>query len=221
MRVPPPSRMIAEIERLESEASWDRRHRELGLLTPGRDRSLNDHDNHALYLTTLGQLLTIIGPYSSEVAPLEVLDAGCGKGFFSENLARCGHQVVAVDPSPTALASVSRPLLATYRQSTIAQFLWPGQFDVVCAIDVMFYIRDDDEWAESVRSLASFVRFPGQLIVVDHNKAARRESGDHMVHRPPQSYQALLGPIGFHHVTKPGYQSPDNLKTFHVYENFL
>jgi 2-polyprenyl-3-methyl-5-hydroxy-6-metoxy-1,4-benzoquinol methylase len=216
---PPTPRMAAQIERLESETTWDRRHRELGLFTSRGDRGSIDHDTQALYFTRLGQLLTVIGPYSSATAPLEVLDAGCGEGFFSESLARCGHQVVAFDPSAAALASVSRPPMATYRQSTIEQFHWPGQFDVVCAIDVLPHIRDHDEWAESVRSLASFVRFPGQLIIIDPNEAPGKRSKDFMEHRSSASYLALLNPSGFRLASKLEYLSPDNLNWVHVYEN--
>ena len=50
----------------------------------------------------------------------------------------------------------------------------------------MFHILDDDEWAESVKALASFVRFPGQLIITDHNEGSRKELGDYIVHRAPR-----------------------------------
>ena len=45
--------MVAQIEPLETQAFWDRRHRELGSLTSGGDRGLTDLDNQAFYFTRL------------------------------------------------------------------------------------------------------------------------------------------------------------------------
>ena len=45
---------------------------------------------------------------SSDGSPLEVLDIGGGTGGFAVGVAELGHQVVVVDPSPDALATLAR-----------------------------------------------------------------------------------------------------------------
>lgn len=44
----------------------------------------------------------------SQRAPLHILDAGGGTGGFAVPLARLGHRVTVVDPSPDSLASLER-----------------------------------------------------------------------------------------------------------------
>lgn len=49
-----------------------------------------------------------IGSPLGEVAGLDVLDLGCGTGYFSAWLARRGARPVALDPTPAQLATVRR-----------------------------------------------------------------------------------------------------------------
>lgn len=53
--------------------------------------------------------------------PLKVLDVGCGEGAFSQRIARQGHQVVGIDPSPAALAA-AESLTSDQRQTLALRF---------------------------------------------------------------------------------------------------
>lgn len=191
-------------ELLSSEqvsAYWDQRHGSKAALASGGNVHLSEPANEIFYATRLGRLLTLIGDGNSEVAPLQILDAGCGKGWFAKQMAGFGHQVDAIDGSPeairtaTAADTTTRP--ATYAVSTLSQWR-PGRFyDVVYCIDVLFHITDDDEWAASVTNLGEHVRLGGLAIFADWDVAERRVLGAYQVVRARSAYDDLLTSLGF------------------------
>lgn len=92
-------------------------------------------------------------PSSFEEAALRhvsgrVLDLACGLGNLSLAAARAGHEVVAVDASPTAIEHVSAAARAENLpidavRADLEQYEIPGTFDTVVAIGIlMFFARD-------------------------------------------------------------------------------
>jgi magnesium-protoporphyrin O-methyltransferase len=78
-----------------------------------------------------------------------VLDAGCGTGAMTEELARRGAEVVAIDISPQLVDIAERRIPeALHGQITFTSgdMLSPdlGSFDHVMAMDSMIYYTDDD-----------------------------------------------------------------------------
>ncbi|NUP34683.1 MAG: methyltransferase domain-containing protein, partial [Streptomycetaceae bacterium] len=66
-------------------------------------------------------------------AALDVLDTGGGTGNFAVPLARLGHRVTVVDPSPDALAALERRAAEAGVTDRVAAFQGDAQalFDVV------------------------------------------------------------------------------------------
>ena len=62
---------------------WDRRHKQVDDLRSGGHIGYDAGSNGILYAVRLGKLITIIGDLTHSSAPLRVLDAGCGKGWFA------------------------------------------------------------------------------------------------------------------------------------------
>jgi SAM-dependent methyltransferase len=181
----------------EAVSYWDKRHLAGGALHSGGDMSFDEPANHIFYALRLGLLVDIIGHQSSPDAPLFVLDAGCGKGWFSRRLAGFGHQVDAIDPSDSALAICrERGGGPRYFESTLSGWRSRWLYDVVKATDVLFHIMDDDEWAASVRNLASLVRVGGRLIVADWGKEGDLVVSNYLVVRGRGRYLPLLAECG-------------------------
>lgn len=78
-----------------------------------------------------------------------VLDAGCGTGAMSEELARRGAEVVGVDISPNLIDIAARrvdPALAgqiRFHAGDMTDAAW-GRFDHVIAMDSLIYYRGPD-----------------------------------------------------------------------------
>ena len=84
--------------------------------------------------------------------PLRVLDLGGGTGGLAVALAEQGHTVTVVDPSPDALASLSRRVAESDAASrisavqgdadTLAGTVEPGSIDLLCCHGTLEYVED-------------------------------------------------------------------------------
>ena len=93
------------LSREEAIRYWDDRHRSLGDLRSGGHIGLSEAANEIFYRVRLGKLLELIGNLNAPNEPMFVLDAGCGKGRFSRELAACGFCVDGIDASDAAIAA--------------------------------------------------------------------------------------------------------------------
>jgi 2-polyprenyl-3-methyl-5-hydroxy-6-metoxy-1,4-benzoquinol methylase len=174
-------------------AYWDQRHRCESDLRSGGDLSYDEATNEMFYARRLGLLLDIIGPHSSPIAPLFMLDAGCGKGWFSRRLASFGHRVDGIDASEAAIAHCrARGGGPRYHHSALDDWTSPWLYDVVISVDVAFHILDDDQWRRSVTNLAALVRLAGRLVVSDWCGPGVRAYGNYQLVRGRDRYLPQL-----------------------------
>lgn len=102
-----------------------------------------------------------------EQRPLDVVDLGGGTGGLAIDVARRGHHVTVVDPSPDALASLERRLADDHLEGTVAgrqgdasdlvALLGPASVDVVLCHRVLEVVDDP----AAVLSDAAAVLRPG------------------------------------------------------------
>jgi SAM-dependent methyltransferase len=190
---PPAALLSAE----QAAAYWDARHRKESALRSGGDMTFDERGNHMFYLVRLAALLDVIGHQSDPIAPLFVLDAGCGKGWFSRELARFGHMVDGIDMSESALAYCRREGGGPrYFQSALSTWHNPWLYDAVASVDVAFHILDNDEWERSMVNLASLVRLGGRLIVADWGERGDHVYGNYQIVRGRDRYLPLMATCG-------------------------
>lgn len=101
---------------------------------------------------------------------LDVLDTGGGTGSFAVPVARLGHRVTVVDPSPDALFALERraaeagvtPLVRAVQgdTQTLVDAVAPGSMDAVLCHGVLEVVDDP---AEALGDLAATLR-PGGLL---------------------------------------------------------
>jgi 2-polyprenyl-3-methyl-5-hydroxy-6-metoxy-1,4-benzoquinol methylase len=203
----------------EARRFWDRRHAAESLLRSGGDIGLTEADNVIFYQVRLGLVLSALAGRSPLPPQYRVLDAGCGKGWFSRQLADCGLTVHGIDTSPSAIEFAERSGGGpTYEVAALADVRPRRAFDAVICVDVLFHILDDDEWRESVLNLASVVQRGGRLVVADTTGVERKTLGSYMVHRPLTMYDELLIIRGFEHRETLAYHFRNNPLGLHVYE---
>lgn len=202
----------------EASRYWDERHQRTKGLRSGGDMGYDERTNDLFYALRLGRLIDAIGDKIDLRAPLYVLDAGCGEGWFARAFARFGHRVDAIDLSPTALAKARRlgggP---RYAQSSLAGWRSPYLYDVVYSIDVLFHIMDDQDWESSIRNLAAHVRLAGRMILVDWGEEERRVWSDYQVTRARSSYLRLAEQLGLRDDGFRPYNFRDSKVGLHVF----
>jgi 2-polyprenyl-3-methyl-5-hydroxy-6-metoxy-1,4-benzoquinol methylase len=118
------------------------------------DLLIREHD---LYANTKYQIL--LGHLAGRQG-LRVLNAGCGSGELSLQLAAAGHRVLGIDPDSDyirlARANAERAgvVNCSFAVSSIEDFQTDETFDCVVATDVLEHIADDE---------AAFARLVGLL----------------------------------------------------------
>jgi SAM-dependent methyltransferase len=93
----------------------------------------------------------------------EVLDVGCGPGWLSELLARCGYSVTGIDISPdmveiareriAALGEVGEGIeaRAEFHAMPVRELPWSSRFDAAILYDTMHHFDNETETLEVIR----------------------------------------------------------------------
>jgi SAM-dependent methyltransferase len=93
----------------------------------------------------------------------QVLDVGCGPGWLSEFLARCGYSVTGVDISPDMIEIANERVAAVgeiaegieaqaeFHAMAIREMPWSSRFDAAILYDAMHHFDDELETLEVIR----------------------------------------------------------------------
>jgi 2-polyprenyl-3-methyl-5-hydroxy-6-metoxy-1,4-benzoquinol methylase len=140
--------------------------------------------------------------------PARVLDAGCGDGYVSAQLARRGHRVIGVDASPSAIGFAStlvpsaRFAVGDLRDLTLS-LDGEERFDVAMLVEVIEHVPIEDQ--ERVLRELRGVLEPGGRLIVTVPTTNRPLIEWHYKHYSLADLTALLEAGGFA-VEEVGYQ---------------
>jgi SAM-dependent methyltransferase len=100
-----------------------------------------------------------------------ILDVGCGEGAFTRYLVGCATEVTGIDASRTAIRR-ARHLVprATFHYCTLEAFSSDQVFDVVLAVDVLYYVQSISRAVERLLSL-------GRSVIVSYTHRERHRLG--------------------------------------------
>jgi SAM-dependent methyltransferase len=114
----------------------------------------------------------------------QVLDVGCGPGWMSEYLARCGYWVTGIDISPDMVriaaqrvAAIEGPIgaglepQAEFHAMHVREMPWRSRFDAAILYDTMHHFDDELETLRVIRTTL----VPGGLLYL--HEGARPEPG--------------------------------------------
>lgn len=183
----------------EATAFWDDRHKTVGELRSGGDKAFTHEQNEIFYALRLGRLIDVLGLAEDPPRQLFLLDAGCGKGYFSSAMARFGHRVDGIDSSEHAIGLCTQRagVRERYAVSLLADWAPAELYDGVYCVDVAFHIMEDEAWEASMRNLASLVRHGGVLVVADHDSDEDHVWGSYQKTRAARRYDELFAEHGF------------------------
>ena len=149
--------------------------------------------------------------------PLEALDAGCGTGFLSFELAARGHRVTGVDFAPAMLAearrkAAERSVSVRFEKADAEQLPFPSHsFDLAISRHVLWTLplpeAAIDEWIRVLRPGGRLVVVDGQFdpgFLIEPSQNARSSAeyaaiGERLPFlggRPREEIEALFGAHG-------------------------
>jgi 2-polyprenyl-3-methyl-5-hydroxy-6-metoxy-1,4-benzoquinol methylase len=174
---------------------WDARHREHGDGLRGVGCVLLDEAGNSRDYDTKWAHVCGVLERELERGARRILDAGCGVGWFTEQLSMIGFTDVKAFDFSAAAAAQAREKAPSARVSVSAleDFRSDRRYDVVMCIDVLFHVVDDERWSHAVSNLASLVAPGGALLVQDSIAATGEEQpAPHVRIRPVERYRSLL-----------------------------
>lgn len=158
-----------------------------------------------------------------------VLDAGCGTGYFTRQLARQGNPTQAIEHDAT-LANFAQGLLAReglaaqVRQMSLGtgQLAALGQYDRVICMDVLEHIEDD---SAAIADLRDALTSDGLLLISVPSMPALYGERDkfigHFRRYSPASLRALAQGAGLHIIEGPRYWNALGVPPYWFYEKLL
>jgi SAM-dependent methyltransferase len=134
----------------------------------------------------------------------QVLDVGCGPGWLSEFLARCGYSVTGVDISPdmvgiardraAAIGEIGEGIeaQAEFHAMPVRQMPWSSRFDAAILYDTMHHFDDELETLEVIRRTL----VPGgQLFIHEGVLPPRGSEGEQNLLAEMERYGTLESPF--------------------------
>ncbi len=147
-------------------------------------------------------LSAVLAEADSSGAGLDVVDAGGGTGGFAVPLARAGHRVTVVDPSPDSLAALQRRAAEGALDGRVTglqgdlddlpQLVAAGSVDLLLCHSVLEVVDDP---AQALAAASGVLRPGGRLSLLVANRAAAvlaRALAGH----PDEAARALTDPTG-------------------------
>jgi SAM-dependent methyltransferase len=135
----------------------------------------------------------------------QVLDLGCGPGWLSEFLARCGYWVTGVDVSEDMVriarervAAVTQPIgegieaLAEFHAMSVSEMPWTERFDAAILYDAMHHFDDE---VETLRLIRRTLVPDGRIFIHEGVRPAPGSEGERILVSEMQKLGTLESPF--------------------------
>ena len=135
----------------------------------------------------------------------QVLDVGCGPGWLSEFLARCGYAVTGVDVSEDMveiarerITAIDRPIaqgvepLAEFHVLPVLDLPWRNRFDAAVLYDAMHHFHDE---VETLRAIRRTLAPGGRVFIHEGVRPAPGSEGEEELVAEMEQYGTLESPF--------------------------
>jgi SAM-dependent methyltransferase len=196
---------------------WEQRHAALDPWRSGGDRGLGAAENREFYFYRLGRIIEMLRRHVGIERGLRILDAGSGRGHFTDALVHCGHDVIGIDTSESAVAWAQEAYGPHFVVAGLDRYRSPHLFEAIVCIDVLFHILDDGRWRAALHNLSRLAQTESSIILTDVLPAERYTISNYIVHRSEGEYDDVLRGLDFQRAERAPYDFGANSNQFVVY----
>lgn len=181
---------------------WNKRlDKEFSLRGVGHTVFSNSY-NRWLYARKDRMLKQVFAGFPDQLSGKQVLDIGCGTGFFIQRYMHQGAEVSGIDISRKSIAELGKKYPgSSFRELNIssADGNLPGRyFDIINMWDVMYHIVDDRGFEQACANIASMSREGTRFVVTDlFSSDEVIRPAEHVAFRTRRDYESALGKFGF------------------------
>jgi 2-polyprenyl-3-methyl-5-hydroxy-6-metoxy-1,4-benzoquinol methylase len=135
----------------------------------------------------------------------QVIDVGCGPGWLSEFLARCGYWVTGIDVSEDMirvarkrLARIDRSIgaglepIAEFHAFPASELKWTGRFDAAILYDAMHHLDDE---VETLRAIRRSLVPGGHMFIHEGVRPERGSEGERRLIAEMEEFGTLESPF--------------------------
>lgn len=158
--------------------------------------------NHWLYARKDRMLKQVFAGLPGSLTGQQVLDIGCGTGFFVQRYLDQQANVTGVDISRKSITELGRKHPdSSFRELNISApdgRLADRNFDIINMWDVMYHIVDDRGFEQACANIASMSREGTRFVVTDlFESDGVIRPAEHVAFRTRREYADALGRFGF------------------------
>jgi SAM-dependent methyltransferase len=191
---------LNEVSKLNKYANpglyWEERLSKNFDLTGVGHAGLGPAYNSRIYQARIDALKKAINALGITFSESNVLETGCGTGFFTEY---CKEQHVrsylGIVITQTSIRSLNERYPGYhFLQADIGDedFMLGDQYDIILIADVLYHIVDDRRFATAIQHVSDFLKPGGFLIVSDVLTSFTIDTKEHCKWRSLSEYEALL-----------------------------
>ena len=177
---------------------WEHRLRSRFSITGVGNIVFDDSYNEYLYKMQLRVLKKALKKYDISLPGKNILDVGCGTGFFSEFYLMNSAQITGIDITTTSIESLKRSMpggnfitMDISAEPTADGRIFERQFDIVNMLNVIFHIVDDVKFEKALDNLTLYLKEGGYLFISDYYSDADFSPAQHVKFRSLEKYKIL------------------------------
>jgi len=186
------------VRRYHAKEYWEQRLRAHFDLTGVGHISFGGSYNRWLYRRKRACIASYFGRGS--LKGKDVLDVGCGTGFFVDWYLRRGAHVSGIDITEVSVGNLSQRYPGDFRvlDITAADYQPTRKFDVVNMWDVIYHVVEHESFERALTNIAASLKTDGLFLFKDwFARADDAKVADHVQARGLATYMRLLPKRGF------------------------
>lgn len=192
------SKLIRRIRKHMPEPEYDpekffrARHRKFGFdLRSVGNRTLSAEQNEQMYQQAGQVFLELCKREEVDLENANVLDIGCGTGFYAQILMENGvNRYLGVDVMEDRFGTLSERFPQfNFRKVDVAAISLEGSFDLIIMIDVTQHIVDDARFSSAMQNIRSHLTDDGVFVVTSWLTEERIKRTYYEIARPMSYYE--------------------------------